>query len=70
MRALDPLQVCKETGHGPTGTSLAPSDAVHGVFREKAWDAGRKAQAFERSATEGKAEIQTGVLVLYDLQPV
>lgn len=52
------------------GPAWLPSDAVHGVLREEAWDAGREAQTFERSATERKAEIQTGVLVLYDLQPV
>lgn len=52
------------------GPTWLPSDAVHGVLWEEAWDAGREAQAFERSATEGKAEIQTGVLVLYALQPV
>lgn len=62
--------MCKETGQHPTGTSLAPSDAVHGVFREEAWDAAREAQAFDRSATEGKAQVWVRVLVLYGLQSI
>lgn len=42
------------------GPAWLPSDAVHGVLREEAWDAGREAQTFERSATEGKAKSRLG----------
>lgn len=56
---------------GPTELYLAPlSDAIHGVLREEAWDATREAQAFNRSATEGKAEVHIGVLVFYGFQTV
>lgn len=49
---------------------LPPSDAIHGVLRKEAWDTARKAQAFDGSATEGKAEVHIGVLVFYGFQTV
>lgn len=66
--------MCQEIGWGPSWAQVGPRvpqlDTVHGVLREEARDAARETQALDRSAAEGEAAAQCGVLVLYGFQPV